>query len=114
MKNEITIKLPEGYELDSDEPCKILKGEMFCFVGDDFELKVSQASGDKTYLYYRVRSTWKPPASCPNGAVFTKYENIDSWYVSVPFGDFRHSAECPALYSDFTPPPYSPYTVEVT
>lgn len=109
---QLTIPIPEGYELESKTRRIPKEGELLLAFEADGTISMELCTtNDWSRKYYIVRKKWVPPISCPKGITFYKSEDRpDIWYFII----LRTITPVYAknVYSDFTPPPTSPYTVE--
>lgn len=111
--NTITIPLPEGWELAEPKPRIPKLNEVYLTFYKGGEVKEVGCQGNATKPHYILRKTWTPPASCPKGTKFS-YREDDGWIIVHPSGAPNCALFLKAIeiYSDFTPPPYSPYVVD--
>ena len=112
-KHSITIPLPEGWVLAKE-------GLHVPQIGDFYlntrRMKVIECiqgwrSQDKFPI---VQREWTPPASCPSGTEFS-LRAIDgcTWLVRLSHTNGGiYYVDATSAYSDFTPPPYSPYITQ--
>jgi hypothetical protein len=108
----LTISLPEGYELAEKKPREPKVGEDYLVINKDGSTFKTTCSSDfNPAPRYILRPIWKPPASCPKGMVFVKREHQNNWLFSFKKNDVVEYVAT-MFYSDFTPPPYSPYIVK--
>jgi len=110
-KHSITIPLPEGWVLAKEGLHTPKEGEHYYSIKTQKVLECIQ-DWKKGNYFPIVQREWTPPASCPKGVIFTKSIGRGIWYTTISQPREEIFIPVEELYSDFTPPPYSPYTVE--
>lgn len=118
---QVPINAPSGWEFVQATPRKANPGEYF------LELETNQANlYPNTEVFqskgcgFILQRIWTPPANCPKGTVFERIEpclanDCESvWVVKLVdhLGIQVSPIVATQVYTDFTPPPSSPWTVE--
>lgn len=112
-KHSITIALPKGWVLAKEGLHTPVEGEYYFNIKRNKIVECTQGWRGGNFFPI-VKREWTPPASCPSGTEFSlRSTDGCTWLVRLRYtnGGIFH-VDATSAYSDFTPPPYSPYTVE--
>jgi hypothetical protein len=120
MKVQVTIDVPEGWELTDLEPVAIDYDQWFINpdgIVERWDIRSTPSCGK----YFRVRRAWQWPAWLEKAAAIAMDESGD-WYAyeAVPKryegawdsldGDLLGMCEFSGILPDFTPPPCDDWT----